>query len=116
MRRLSYINVLLDDKRLETFKGTPLESEIKGLFGGKLKAFQLSVPDEVAKTILSEFTGTRTDSRNFIEGLPVSFKRALYSEIAAKMSVSADVFDGVLKKLGELKEAAKLESEYIPPP
>lgn len=110
------INVLLDENRLEKFRGTPLEKEVKGLFGGKLKAFQLTVPENIAKMILSEFSGTRIDSRNFIEGLPVSFKRALFTEISHRMTLEQSIYDGILERLGELKEEAKLESEYIPPP
>lgn len=110
------INVLLDENRLEKFKGTPLESEVKGLFGGKLQSFQLEVPDDVTKVLFTEFQGTRTDSRNFITGLPIAFKRELFSEIVSQMTLGPSVFTGVLKKVNELKEAAKTESEYVPPP
>lgn len=110
------VNVFLDNNRMKSFRGTPLEEKIHALFGGKLKVLQVSVPDDVSKTLLSSFNGVRVDSRGFIEGLPVSYKRALYSEIVSRMTLSREVFDGLAGKLNDLQEEAKLETEYVPPP
>jgi hypothetical protein len=106
--------IILDDRRLEAIKGTPLEEKIMGMYGGAIKALILEVSEEQSKKILSEFDKARIDARGFLEEVPIAFKRAVFEEIAK--SKSLDVMDAVLNKLSEIKEAAKKESEYIPPP
>ena len=109
-----YIGILLDEKRLEAIKGTPLEEKVQDMFGGALKMIAVEVSEDKANEILKAFDRARIDSRGFIEDLPVAFKRALFEEIVK--SKSLDVIDKVLAKMDEIKEAAAKESEYIPPP
>ncbi len=109
-----YIGILLDEKRLEAIKGTPLEEKVQDMFGGALKMIAVEVSEDKANDILKAFDRARIDSRGFIEDLPVAFKRALFEEIVK--SKSLDVIDKVLAKIDEIKEAAAKESEYIPPP
>ncbi len=109
-----YIGILLDEKRLEAIKGTPLEEKVQDMFGGALKMIAVEVSEDKANEILKAFDRARIDSRGFIEDLPVAFKRALFEEIVK--SKSLDVIDKVLAKIDEIKEAAAKESEYIPPP
>ena len=109
-----YIGILLDEKRLEAIKGTPLEEKVQDMFGGALKMIAVEVSEDKANEILKAFDRARIDSRGFIEDLPVAFKRALFEEIVK--SKSLDVIDKVLAKIDEIKEVAAKESEYIPPP
>jgi len=109
-----YIGIILDESRLAQIKGTPLEEKIQDLFGGQLKMLVVEVPEDKSEKILKAFDRARIDSRGFIEDLPVAFKRALFEEIAKAKSL--DVIDKVLERLPEIQEAAKKESEYIPPP
>ncbi len=109
-----YIGVILDEKRLEAIKGTPVEEKVQDLFGGALKMITVEVPDDKADKILKAFDRARIDSRGFIEDIPVALRRAIFDEIAK--SKSLDVIDKVLERLDEIKEAAAKESEYIPPP
>ncbi len=106
--------IILDEKRLEAIKGTPVEEKITDMYGGALKALIIEVPEDKAKKILEAFDKARIDARGFIEEVPVAFKRAVFEEIAK--SKSLDVIDKVLERLPEIKEAAAKESEYIPPP
>jgi hypothetical protein len=106
--------IILDDKRLATIKGSALEEKITDMYGGAIKALILEVSEEQSKKMLSEFDKARIDARGFLEEVPVAFKRAIFEEIAK--SKSLDVIDNVLAKISEIKEAAKKESEYIPPP
>ncbi len=109
-----YIGLILDEKRLEQIKGTPLEEKVQSLFGGQLKMLVVEVPEDKADKILKAFDRARIDSRGFLEDLPVAFKRALFEEVAKAKSL--DVIDKVLERLPEIQEAAKKEDEYIPPP
>ncbi len=109
-----YIGLILDEKRLEQIKGTPLEEKVQSLFGGQLKMLVVEVPEDKADQILKAFDRARIDSRGFLEDLPVAFKRALFEEVAKAKSL--DVIDKVLERLSEIQEAAKKEDEYIPPP
>jgi len=109
-----YIGVILDDKRLEQIKGTPLEEKVQSIFGGQLKMLVVEVPEDKSEIILKAFDRARIDSRGFLEDLPVAFKRALFEEIAKAKSL--DVIDKVLERLPEIQELAEKESEYIPPP
>jgi len=109
-----YIGLILDEKRLEQIKGTPLEEKVQSLFGGQLKMLVVEVPEDKSNEILKAFDRARIDSRGFLEDLPVAFKRALFEEVAKAKSL--DVIDKVLERLPEIQEAAKKEDEYIPPP
>ena len=109
-----YIGLILDEKRLEQIKGTPLEEKVQTLFGGQLKMLVVEVPEDKADKILKAFDRARIDSRGYLEDLPVAFKRALFEEVAKAKSL--DVLDKVLERLPEIQEAAKKEDEYIPPP
>jgi len=109
-----YIGLILDEKRLEQIKGTPLEEKVQSLFGGQLKMLVVEVPEDKADKILKAFDRARIDSRGFLEDLPVAFKRVLFEEVAKAKSL--DVIDKVLERLPEIQEAAKKEDEYIPPP
>ncbi len=109
-----YIGIILDDKRYEQIKGTPLEEKIQYIFGGTLRMLVVEVPEDKSQQILKAFDRARIDSRGFIEDLPVAFKRALFEEIAKAKSL--DVIDKILERLPEIQELAKKEEEYIPPP
>ncbi|WP_456328344.1 DUF6955 family protein [Archaeoglobus sp.] len=109
-----YIGIILDDKRYEQIKGTPLEEKIQYIFGGALRMLVVEVPEDKSQQILKAFDRARIDSRGFIEDLPVAFKRALFEEIAKAKSL--DVIDKILERLPEIQELAKKEEEYIPPP
>lgn len=109
-----YIGVIIDEKRMEKIKGTPLEKEIKDMFGGALKMIVVPVPEEKSKEILKAFDKARIDSRGYIEDVPVAFRRAVFEEMVKAKSLN--VIDKVLQRLPEIQEAAKKEDEYIPPP
>ena len=109
-----YIGIILDEKRLEQVKGTPVEEKIQPIFGGALKMLVVEVPEDKSQEILKAFDRARIDSRGFIEDVPVAFRRAVFEEIAKAKSL--DVVDSVLQRLSEIQELAKKEDEYIPPP
>lgn len=108
--------VLLDDKRLASVKGTKLEGLLTNMFGGAIKAFILSVPEDQSKTLLAEFPRSRTDARGFLEELPIAFKTALFEEIARSNSIGPEVTARVLNRLPEIKKRAASEEEYLAPP
>jgi len=108
--------VLLDDKRLNALKGTGVEEKIVDLFGGALKAINIEVPEEAEKNIMAAFTSARIDSRGAITDVPVAFNRVLFEEIAKQKSIGPEVWNGVLARVDEIKEAAAKESEYLPSP
>ena len=112
------IAVILDKSRIERIRGTPVEKEIKDLYGGYLKVIELTVPDEIAQRILKEFPRARIDARGFIEETPVAFKRELFEVIVKLKSTGPEVFGELLKpdRLGKIKETAAKEDEYLPPP
>jgi len=112
------IAVILDKSRIERIKGTPVEKEVKDLYGGYLKVIELTVPDEIAQRILKEFPRARIDARGFIEETPVVFKRELFEVIVQLKSTGPEVFSELLKpnRLSRIKEAAAKEDEYLPPP
>ena len=89
--------VLLDTKRQAAIKGTGLEKMMTDMFGGAIKAFILTVTPEQSKKLLGAFTRSRTDSRGFLEELPISFKRALFDEIVRSKSIGPEVTEAVLK-------------------
>lgn len=110
------IAVLLDEKRLAAIKGSGLEEKIVYLFGGGVKALILEIPEDRSKKILDAFGTARIDSRDFITDVPIAFNRTVFEEIAKSKSLGAEVIDGVLKRISEIKEAAAKEKEYLPPP
>ncbi|MFP3196746.1 MAG: hypothetical protein RXQ74_07730 [Caldivirga sp.] len=112
------IAVILDKSRIERIRGTPVEKEVKDLYGGYLKVIELTVPDEIAQRILKEFPRARIDARGFIEETPVVFKRELFEVIVQLKSTGPEVFSELLKpnRLSRIKEAAAKEDEYLPPP
>lgn len=108
--------VLLDTKRQSAIRGTGLEKLMTDMFGGAIKAFILTVTPEQSKKLLAAFTRSRTDSRGFLEELPISFKRALFDEILRSKSIGPEVTEAVLKKLDTLKAEAAKEEDRLPPP
>ncbi len=112
------IAVILDKSRIERIRGTPVEKEVKDLYGGYLKVIELTVPDEIAQRILKEFPRARIDARGFIEETPVVFKRELFEVIVQLKSTGPEVFSELLKpnRLSRIKEAAAKEDEYLPLP
>jgi hypothetical protein len=112
------IAVILDKSRIERIRGTPVENEVKDLYGGYLKVIELTVPDEIVQRILKEFPRARIDARGFIEETPVVFKRELFEVIVQLKSTGPEVFSELLKpnRLSRIKEAAAKEDEYLPPP
>lgn len=111
-----FIAVLLDQKRLAAIKGSGLEEKIVDLFGGGVRALNLEVPEDRVKEILHAFDTARIDTRDFITDVPIAFNRTVFEEIAKTKSLGAEVIDGVLKRISEIKEAAAKEKEYLPPP
>lgn len=109
-----YIGVIIDEKRMEKIRGTPLEKEIKDMFGGALKMIAVPVPEEKSKEFLKAFDKARIDSRGFIEDVPVAFRRAVFEEVVKAKSLN--IIDNILARIAEIQEAAKKEDEYIPPP
>ncbi len=109
-----FIGVIIDEKRMEKIKGTPLEKEIKDMFGGALKMIAVPIPEEKSKEVLKAFDKARIDSRGYIEDVPVAFRRAVFEEMIKAKSLN--IIDNVLARISEIQEAAKKEDEYIPPP
>ena len=115
--RVYKIGVILDKRRLEMIRGTPLEGLVKDVFGGALKMLEIEVPEDLAKKILSEFARARVDARGFIEDLPVAFRRELFNVIVEMKRADAEVVNRLLsEKLSKIKEEAAKEEEYLPPP
>ena len=111
-----FIAILLDEKRLDALKGTGLEEKISDLFGGALKAINIEVPEDAEKWIMEAFTSSRIDTRGAITDVPIAFNRVLFEEIVKHKSIGKEVFDSVLARADEIKEAAAKESTYLPPP
>ena len=111
------IGVILDRRRMELIRGTPLEGMVKDVFGGALKMLEIEVPEDIAKKILAEFDKARVDARGFIEDLPVAFRRELFNMIVELKRADAEVVRRLLdERLGKIKEEAAREEEYLPPP
>ncbi len=112
------ISIVLDKRRLERIKGTPVEKLVKEIYGGYLKVIDVDVTDEQGKKILAEFPRARIDARGYIEEVPIAFKRELFEIIVEKKSAGPEVIDEILKpeRLNKVKEAGEKEEEYIPPP
>ena len=111
-----FMVVLLDDSRMEKVKGTGLEEHIKYMFGGELRLLEVEVNEDLKNKILAEFETARVDSRGAITDVPVAFMRELFNQVVEKKSLGPEVVEGVLAKVGEIKEMAAKESEYLPPP
>lgn len=110
------IAILLDTKRSNAVKGSPIETKVVDMFGGALKAFIVEVSDEHTKTILDNFATARVDNRGFITDVPVAFNKATFEEIAKQKSLGSEVIAAVLTQLPKIKEAAAKESDYLPAP
>ncbi|MCC6020692.1 MAG: hypothetical protein LM577_04940 [Thermoproteaceae archaeon] len=110
------IGLIIDDKRYEAIKGTPLEQKIERMFGGYIRLLTLEVDEETARHVLKEFPSGRIDARGFLEDLPVAFKRALFEAVVKTKSLGKEAIDEVFKKIDEIKAAAEKEKEYVPPP
>lgn len=110
------IGLLIDEKRYEAIKDTPLVTRLKSMFGGEIHVLEVEVDEETAKRILAEFPSARVDARGFLEDLPVAFKRALFQAVTEAKSTGKEVFERVFARLSEIKEAAAKEKEYVPPP
>ncbi len=111
-----FMVVLLDDHRMAKIRGTGLEEHIKYMFGGELRLLEVKVTEELKDRILQEFETARVDSRGAITDVPVAFMRELFNQVVEKKSLGPEVVEAVLQKIDEIKEAAKKESEYLPPP
>ncbi|MGC8584234.1 MAG: DUF6955 family protein [Thermoproteus sp.] len=110
------IGLLIDEKRYEAIKDTPLASNLRSMFGGEIRILEVEVDDDLAKRILQEFPAARVDSRGFIEDLPVAFRRALFEAVAATKNAGREALEKVLQRMDEIKAAAAKEKEYVPPP
>ena len=111
-----FMVVLLDDSRMGKIKGTGLEEHIKSMFGGELRLLEVEVNEDLKNKILAEFETARVDSRGAITDVPVAFMRELFNQVVEKKSLGPEVVEGVLAKIGEIKELAAKEAEYLPPP
>ncbi|MCU7787716.1 hypothetical protein ODS41_07285 [Pyrobaculum sp. 3827-6] len=110
------IGLLIDERRYEAIKDTPLAQNLKSMFGGEIKILEVDVDEETAKRILAEFPSARVDARGFLEDLPVAFKKALFDAIAHTKRADKTAFEKVFEKIEAIKEAARKEKEYVPPP
>ena len=111
-----FIDVLLDEGRLEAIKNAGLGDNIKYRFAGELKLVEVHVSEDTKNKVLQEFDTARTDSRNAITDVPVAFLRELYNQVVEKKSLGDDAVEAVLAKSAEIKELAAKESEYLPAP
>jgi hypothetical protein len=111
-----FLAVLMDEKRLQSIRGTPLERKLTSMFGGAIKAFVLQASSEQCQKLLSEFPRSRTDARGFIEELPIAFKKALFEEIVNSQSIDTEVIDSVILHLARVKAEAEIEENYLTPP
>ncbi len=111
------IGVVLDARRYERVRGTPLEQRAVPIFGGALKMVEIEVSEETARRLLQEFPRSRIDARGFIEELPVAFKRRLFELMVELGKADEGVVRTILERhLDEVKEQAAKEEEYVPPP
>ncbi|MEM1596892.1 MAG: hypothetical protein QXP31_00740 [Pyrobaculum sp.] len=110
------IGLLIDEKRYEAIKNLPFAAKMKSMFGGEIRILEVEVDEETAKRILAEFPAARVDARGFLEDLPVAFKRALFEAVVETKSVGKEAFQRVFERIGEIKQAAAREKEYVLPP
>ncbi|MFZ8841663.1 MAG: DUF6955 family protein [Pyrobaculum sp.] len=110
------IGLLIDEKRYETIKNLPFASQLKAMFGGEIKMLEVEVDEDTAKKILQAFPSARVDARGYLEDLPVAFKKALFEAVVKTGSLSKEAFEEVFRNVETIKELAKKEKEYVPPP
>jgi len=101
---------------MEKIKGTALENKTIDMFGGAIKGLIIEIPFNYAKKILEEFPRARIDAREFIEEVPITFKRILFEEISKKGKFDLEVLDNLLKNITKIKLLAGREEDYLPPP
>jgi hypothetical protein len=110
------IGLLIDEKRYEAIKNLPFASQLKSMFGGEIKILEVEVDEDTAKKILQAFPSARVDARGYLEDLPVAFKKALFEAVVKTRSLGKESFEEVFKNIETIKELAKKEKEYVPPP
>ncbi len=111
-----FIDVLLDEGRLQAIKDAGLGDNIKYRFAGELKLVEVHVSEDTKNKILKEFDTARTDSRNAITDVPVAFLRELYHQVVKTKSLGDEAVEATLAKVDEIKDLAAKESEYLPAP
>lgn len=104
-----HIILPLDRKRMERIKGTPLEQQMKDMFGGLLKVLIVEVTPEQCKRILDTFPRARTVPGGGIEQLPKAFKDALFDAVVRLQRLDSSVIDEVFKNIEEIKKKAAEE-------
>jgi hypothetical protein len=110
------IGLLIDEKRYEAIKNLPFASQLKSMFGGEIKILEVEVDEDTAKKILQAFPSARVDARGYLEDLPVAFKKALFEAVVKTRSLGKEAFEEVFRNIETIKELAKKEKEYVPPP
>jgi len=110
------LGLLIDEKRYEAIKNLPFAGQLKSMFGGEIRMLEIEIDDETAKKILQAFPAARVDARGYLEDLPVAFKRAVFEAIVKTGSVGREALEEVFKNIEAIKELAKKEKEYVPPP
>jgi hypothetical protein len=110
------IGLIIDDKRYEAIKNLPFAGSLKSMFGGEIKMLEIDVDEETAKRILQAFPSARVDARGYLEDLPVAFKRALFEAVVKTRSLGKEAIEEVFRNIEAIKELAKKEKEYVPPP
>jgi hypothetical protein len=110
------IGLLIDEKRYEAIKNLPFANQLKSMFGGEIKMLEVDVDEDTAKKILQAFPSARVDARGYLEDLPVAFKKALFEAVVKTRNLGKESFEEVFKNIETIKELAKKEKEYVPPP
>jgi hypothetical protein len=110
------IGLLIDEKRYEAIKNLPFANQLKSMFGGEIKILDVEVDEDTAKKILQAFPSARVDARGYLEDLPVAFKKALFEAVVKTGSLGKEAFEEVFRNIETIKELAKKEKEYVPPP
>jgi hypothetical protein len=110
------IGLLIDEKRYEAIKNLPFANQLKSMFGGEIKILEVEVDEDTAKKILQAFPSARVDARGYLEDLPVAFKKALFEAVVKTRNLGKESFEEVFKNIETIKELAKKEKEYVPPP
>jgi hypothetical protein len=110
------IGLLIDEKRYEAIKNLPFANQLKSMFGGEIKMLEVEVDEDTAKKILQAFPSARVDARGYLEDLPVAFKKALFEAVVKTRNLGKEAFEEVFRNIETIKELAKKEKEYVPPP
>jgi hypothetical protein len=110
------IGLLIDEKRYEAIKNLPFANQLKSMFGGEIKMLEVEVDEDTAKKILQAFPSARVDARGYLEDLPVAFKKALFEAVVKTRNLGKETFEEVFRNIETIKELAKKEKEYVPPP